>query len=377
MIKQTLALLLDAYRDLNSRRMFWIVLILSSLVALSFASLGLTRTGFEIFWWKIDSFYMNSRVLSPGDFYKTLFLTYGINFWLTWLATVLAIISTASIFPDFIAAGAIDLYLSKPIGRWRLFFTKYACGLLFVALQIACFCAASFLVIGIRGSAWEPGIFLAVPIVVLFFSYLFCFCTLIGVWTRSTVAAVLLTLLFWVGLFAVHTTETLLLTLKLTDEAAAHRIDSEIAKTQKTIDDLRAQAATRPSAQLTDRLKAYQSQLQNQQSTRAEHHDSFARPHQLFYEVKTLLPKTAETVALLDRQLISRAGLQNVASAQEQSGQEPSNANQVDLNGNPVPVEELRKELASRTIGWVIGTSVTFEVVILLFSGWLFARRDY
>jgi ABC-type transport system involved in multi-copper enzyme maturation permease subunit len=195
-MSQTLALIWDAYRDLNSRKMFWIVLILSTLVAASFAAIGLTPTGFKIFFWKISSPILNSREMPPGDFYKGIFLNYGIEFWLTWLATVLALISTASIFPDFIATGAVDLYLSKPISRLRLFLTKYLCGLLFVALQIGCFCAASFAVIGLRGGAWEPGIFLAVPIVLLFFSYLFCFCGLIGVWMRSTVAAVLLTFLY-------------------------------------------------------------------------------------------------------------------------------------------------------------------------------------
>ncbi len=183
-MSQTLALIWDAYRDLNSRRMFWIVLILSTLVAGSFAAIGLTSTGFKIFYWELHSPILNSKEMAPGDFYKSIFLNYGIGFWLTWLATVLALISTASLFPDFLAGGAVDLYLSKPISRLRLFLTKYLCGLLFVALQIGCFCAASFAVIGLRGRAWEPGIFLAVPIVLLFFSYLFCFCVLIGVWTH-------------------------------------------------------------------------------------------------------------------------------------------------------------------------------------------------
>ena len=143
-MSQTLALLLDAYRDLNSRRMFWIVLILSGLVAASFAAIGLTPTGFEIFTWKFTSYFFNSKVVSPGDFYKSIFLNWGVDLWLSTIAAALALISTASLFPDFIAAGAIDLYLSKPISRLRLFLTKYLCGLLFVALQIACFCAASF-----------------------------------------------------------------------------------------------------------------------------------------------------------------------------------------------------------------------------------------
>jgi len=371
---QTLALLIDAYRDLNSRRMFWIVLILSALVAISFVAIGLTPTGFEIFRWKIQSDFLNSESILPGDFYKSIFLNYGIGFWLTWLATVLALISTASLFPDFIATGAVDLYLSKPISRLRLFLTKYFCGLLFVGLQIACFCFASFVVIGLRGGAWEPGIFLAVPIVVLFFSYLFCFCVLIGVLTRSTVAAVLLTFMFWVALFGVHTTEITLLTFKLTDHEAARRLDAGIADTEKSIAELQHRGATRPTTRTSDRLASLQSELNTDQAKRAEHHNGFDRVHEIFYDAKTMLPKTTETVALLQRKLITSARLERVSNGEDNSEEQQ---NRVDLNGNAVPVAELRAEMNRRSIGWIVGTSVGFEVFVLGIAAWVFCRRDY
>ena len=159
-MSQTIALILDAYRDLNSRKMFWIVLILSTMVATRSPALRLTPDGLKIFSWHLHSTVLNSRNISPGDFYKTIFLSYGINFWLTWLATVLALISTASLFPDFLAGGAIDLYLSKPISRLRLFITKYLCGSALRGVADRMFFAASFLVIGLargrgnRGFSW-------------------------------------------------------------------------------------------------------------------------------------------------------------------------------------------------------------------------------
>jgi ABC-type transport system involved in multi-copper enzyme maturation permease subunit len=372
-MSQTLALLLDAYRDLNSRKMFWIVLVLSGLVAASFGALGLTPDGFKIFTWKFSSPALNSVNMSPGDFYKTIFLTYGINFWLTWLATVLALISTASLFPDFLASGAVDLYLSKPIGRLRLFLTKYFCGLLFVALQIACFCAACFAVIGIRGGAWEPGIFLAVPIVVLFFSYLFCFCVLVGVWTRSTVAAVLITFLFWVFVFGVNTTEVTLLTFKLTEEAHAANLDREITATEALLVQCRHNAATRPTEHNRQYVTMYQNDLDRKKSERSRIHGAFNWPHQLFYDLETILPKTSETVALLERVLIRNAGLQRVSQEVPQDSQNPP----VELNGSPVPVAKVQAEIRGRSAAWVMGTSVAFEVVVLGVAAWIFCRRDY
>ncbi len=369
---QTLALILDAYRDLNSRRMFWIVLILSALVAASFAGIGLNPAGFEILWWKIPSLFFNSDNISAADFYKTVFLNYGIGIWLTWIATILALISTASLFPDFLATGAVDLYLSKPLGRLRLFLTKYFCGLLFVALQIACFCAASFLVIGIRGGAWEPGIFLAVPIVVLFFSYLYCFCVLVGVWSRSTISAILLTLLFWLCIFGVHTTEVTLLTLKIADDNSAARLDRQIDATQNSLAEAKHSAATLPSDRNTRYVKMYQKELDSRLAERTNEHNPFTRPHEMFYEVKTLLPKTSETIDLLQRMLVQRTNLQSVNDTRDDSPQQT-----VDFNGNPVDPREVQKQMRKRTVGWIVGTSVTFELIILTLAAWIFCRRDY
>jgi ABC-type transport system involved in multi-copper enzyme maturation permease subunit len=371
-MRQTLALILDAYRDLNSRKMFWIVLILSTLVAASFAAIGLTPTGFKIFFWEIRS-PLNSKLLSPDDFYKSIFLNYGIGFWLTWLATVLALISTASLFPDFLATGAVDLYLSKPISRIRLFATKYFCGLLFVALQIACFCAASFAVIGLRGGTWEPGIFLAVPIVLLFFSYLFCFCVLIGVWTRSTVAAVLLTFLFWVLIWGVHTTEIALLTFKLTENSAAARLDASIESRQDALMHWQRLAATRPTTRNSDYVKMYTTELKSDRDKRADIHGSFDRPHRIFFDLETVLPKTNATIELLERMLIRRARLGGVTHDSDDDSKNSS----VDLNNNPIPVKELTAAIRSRTAGWIIGTSVAFEGIILALAAWIFCRRDY
>jgi len=355
-MSQTAALFLDAYRDLNARKMFWIVLIISTLVAASFALVGLTPTGFSILAYDFPSPLFNRRLISPAAFYKLIFLNLGIDWWLTVFATCLALISTASLFPDFLAGGAVDLYLSKPISRLRLFLTKYVCGLLFVALQIACFCLASFLVIGLRGNAWEPGLFLAIPIVVLFYSYLYCLCVLIGVATRSTVAAILLTLLFWVGVIAGHTTEVALLMFKLDEERTLASLDHKVAAAQAA---LHQASATAPST----RQATLQSRLQEAQEKRADFHFKFDRPHRLFYLVKSVLPKTSETVLLLQRQLIRRADLPQESSPRSDRGNHMAAA--------------LQDELRRRGWPWIVGTSVAFECVVLTIAAMIFCWRDY
>src|SRR5205814_2315275 len=167
-------LLVDAYRELNARKMFWIVLILSGVAMAAFSIIGVGPTNLTFLRAKIPNF-----GIPPLVFYKSLFSSVVIGLWLTWAATILALISTSSIFPDLIAGGSIDLFLAKPISRLRLFFTKYFAGLLFVVLQVVIFCVVSYFVLGIRGGFWRPAVFWALPIVVCFFSYLYSVCVLL------------------------------------------------------------------------------------------------------------------------------------------------------------------------------------------------------
>ncbi len=141
---QTLAIFYDAYRSLNARKMFWIVLGLSLLVVAAIACLSIDGNGLSILFWRMGA-EPNTSKMSAGAFYKLIFTIGGIDVWLSWVASILALISTAGIFPELISSGSIDLVLSKPISRLRLFLTQYAAGLLFVTLQVGLFSLSSFL----------------------------------------------------------------------------------------------------------------------------------------------------------------------------------------------------------------------------------------
>ena len=204
---QTLALLHAAYRELNARKLFWVTLALSGLVVAAMAIVGLNEDGLTILWWQFDLAFLNTKIMPVDVFYKFIFAQLAVPYWLAWLATILALISTASIFPDMVSGGSIDILLSKPIGRARLFLTRYVTGLLFVLLQVGVFTIAAFLVIGIRGGSWEPWILISIPLVLLFYSYLFSVCALLGTITRSTIASFLITMLFWLLVFGVNSGE--------------------------------------------------------------------------------------------------------------------------------------------------------------------------
>jgi len=118
-------------------------------------------------------------------------------FALGWVGIILTIIATAGFFPTMMERGTIDVLLSKPISRPRLFFYKYLSGMLFVLIQATVFVVLTFLVMGFRWGIWVPGYLMCIPLLVLLFSYLYCVSVLVAVRTRSAVAAILVSLAVW------------------------------------------------------------------------------------------------------------------------------------------------------------------------------------
>ena len=368
MINQTLAMFLDAYRELNAKKMFWIVLILSGLVVLVFGAVGVKDQKLTLLWYETAV----PIPFEPAELYKFLFSGFGIGVWLTFAATILAIISTASIFPDFISGGSIDLYLSKPMSRLRLFVTKYLAGLLFVALQVSVFATASYLVIGIRGGVWEEGIFLAIPLVVCFFSYLYAVCVFFGVWTRSTLAAVLLTILFWFFLVLLDRGELGVLAWKIGAEREAAGRERRIAYLDERIAsmDRQSPAQQERSRIVTDNWRDERQQLVEERGGKALRNLRIA--HQVVYGVKTVLPKTRETTDIMNRALLPPPD--DVAEAPDEEPAERKRRN------DPVNEEDLQRlahTMHTRSLWWVIGTSLAFEAVVLALAAWIFCRRDF
>lgn len=368
MLTQTVAIFVDAYRELNARKLFWATLILSGLVVVAFALIGINEKGLRVGAWTLEVPELSTAVLSRDLFYKSMFVSLGISFWLAWIATILALISTASIFPDFVSGGSVDLSLAQPIGRLRLFLTKYVAGLLFVTLQVSVFSLASFLLIGIMGGAWEPAIFLAIPIVTLFFSYLYCVCVLLGIMTRSTIAALMLTILLWFFIFLVNTGESSVLMFKLGFEKHHKTLSAEVQR----LEEAAANAKSEEQAE-ADEQQAQDSALQELKKNIKSSETTKGRlgtAHSILMGFKTVLPKTAETVGLLERWLIDMAELPETSSNSSQNTNGPS----ID---DPEVQRQFADEIRSRSVWWILGTSVVFELVILSLAAWVFMRRDF
>jgi len=388
-MRQTWAILLDGYRALAAKKLFWIVLILSGLVVAAFGAVGINEEGLTFFWWE-SGFGPTTANLPMDVFYKTMFVSLGIGFWIAWLATMLALVSTAGLIPDFLSDGSIDLTLSKPVGRLRLFLTKYASGLLFVALQVLVFCVASFLVLGLRGGTWEWGVFIAVPMVTIFFSYLYAMCALLGVLTRSTMASLLLTLLVWFVIWGVQTTEQSLLFFRTMDEQRIEALQEDIERREVDL----AQMSEQEGAGIVEGLKNAVSrpsrekaiERRQEQVERAEDRlKTVARFHDGALIARTVLPKTGETIGLIERWLIDLAELPDLSedpgpvfpATPEAEGEEPEELRMENEALQQRTQQRVVEKIRERSVLWILGTSLAFEAIILAIASWIFVRRDF
>jgi ABC-type multidrug transport system fused ATPase/permease subunit len=435
---QTLALLLDAYRELNARKMFWISLIISGLVMVGFGLLGLNDKGLTLLWFDLP-------VPAPRFWYKYAFSVVVVGIWVSWAAMVLALISTASIFPDLLASGSIDLYLSKPISRVRLFLTKYMGGLLFVVLQATVFAVGSFIVFGLRAGQWRPSLFLIIPLATLLFSYLFSVCVLVGIMTRSTIAAILITCLFWVLCFITNKAEQALFVFRVMQTAEVRAYERQARLTEAEIEDLKKNPSVTNVFGIRERrLRQRREKLLQSARDSEKAAAKIATAHRIVRGVATVVPKTGETVDLLDRKLFSDDDLASFrkefagggdrdrnrnggfnspppqspeasssgesstsaeAVASSEASDDPAGAPLTTAPSTTAPTtspadsealiadstremeqrraaqmeaqEEADRAARSRSIPWILGTSVAFEAIVLSIAAWVFCRRDY
>lgn len=383
MLTQTWALIVAAYRELNAKKLFWITMGINLLVVVLFASLGINAEGVTLLHWSFSNDLMNTNYVQPDMFYRLQFISWGIPIWLTWAATILALVSTAGMVPDLIRGGTIETMLSKPISRTRLFLTKYATGLLFVVLQVFVFSLGCFLVMGIRGGAWELKLFLAVPIIVAFYSYLFSICAVFGMVTKSTITALLLTIVIWLLLFVTNLADELLVMQR--EGVAVQVEDLEADEANYTV--LRDKSAEQVELQgpdtelglgLATRVTEWQSKIDGTQTeldTKRSSLKEWTRWTSLVSAVRTTLPKTSETIKLLDRYLMSREEIGRRMAERNGMQIEPDNDQPAFADPRAVARAELARR--DRSVFWIVGTSLLFEGVMLLIATMLFARRDF
>lgn len=317
-----LTIMVDSLRLLRARALFWVTLGFSALVALIFLSIGFSPQGFSLLFGLAEyehEFLRAGNPLAEVVYVGGIFNGVVVGVWLSWAAVGLALVSCASIFPDFMAEGSIGVFLSKPVGRLRLFFYKYLGSLMFVALQVGLFCLIVFFALRWRLGVWNPSVFWAVPVVVLIFSYLYSVVTYVAVRTRSVMAAIFAAMLVWFVSYLGQKGEEIIYVL------------------------------------------ADREAVQTPQQT------SYRDLHRAAVMAMTVLPKTGETARLLDRWVV--AGGRRGISQAELFG--------AFLGARLGDREGIDAAAQRHSLGFVLGTSLAFEAVLLGLAAWRFKRMDF
>ncbi len=329
-MRQFNAVFIDAIRLLRARVLFWVTLGISLFAGLLYLSIGFNESGFSVFFglYSVESEYLVAGSRMAEQAYLGIFGMFIVNLWLSWIAVILALITCAPVFPEFMQEGSAGVVLSKPISRWKLFLYKYLAGLLFAAIQTAAFCLLVFVALRWRIGHWNPTVFWAVPLIVLMFSYIWSVMVLTGVKTRSVMASVLAALVFWCFAWLA----------KVVEEKAWMEAELGVSL-----------GVAGP------RMLSPEEQEK-------------AREDLAMYSLPfKILPKTTDTVNLLQRWIVVKGD----------SGLSSSEIASLTMTGEPERDEEAEEGMRRHSPAWIIGSSLAFEAVILFLAGWIFCRRDY
>lgn len=313
-MRQIHAILYDSYKLLLARKLFWVSLAISLLVALLYASVGFNDQGvsvlFGIFKWPIPEMATNSTIVSY--IYTVIFTDFIFPWWLGGFSLLLALISVCPIFPDFLQAGSIDIAISKPINRLTLFLTKYIGCLFFVAFQVATFCLIIFIAQGVRLDEWRLEIFWAIPLLTLVFSMIFCGAVFTSITTRSTLLSLLIALLIW-GI-----------------STGVQIIESVTAESD---------------------------------------HKEIEKIHNVVHKIDMVLPKPLDTLYLLKRQI----KIDHKSLAEETNALVTRFDDSIEQQGETDLVESPPR----KSTFYILSTSAGFQLIILALSAFIFVRKDF
>jgi ABC-type transport system involved in multi-copper enzyme maturation permease subunit len=202
------ALMVDSFRESRDRKIFWVMLAVSVFAAGAMLCVGFEPGKITFLWmWEYQTKHFTTANGIQESLITGIVVDGIMGTILGQVGIILVIVATAGFFPAWMERGAIDVVVSKPMARWKLFLGRYLGTMAFILFHAAVFVVLTFLVAGFRWGVWIPGYLLAIPLVVLLFSYLYCVSVLVAVVFRNTVAAVLLTLGAWMSFASIQTTD--------------------------------------------------------------------------------------------------------------------------------------------------------------------------
>jgi ABC-type transport system involved in multi-copper enzyme maturation permease subunit len=208
------ALLEDARQQVLDNRVFRLLVILT-MVPILMTFVVAFREDALVVLWGFEPIYYADLIQSFGggsigdpsgireQFIQT-FQSLIVNFFAGSLGVIFCIAATAFFMPRVLEKGAADTLFSKPVSRFAILFSRYIAGLLFIAGIGGVLVLGMFFGFGLRSGYWDAGFLWGAVTLVYLFGLMHAFSICVAVLTRSSTAAILLTVVLFFIAGRVH-----------------------------------------------------------------------------------------------------------------------------------------------------------------------------
>lgn len=130
-------------------------------------------------------------------------LTVIVTLLVGYLGMFVALLVTASMVPQMLEGGAVDLLLSKPVSRSLLLLSKFAGGCAFILLNTSFLVVGLWLFAGYRFGVWNHGLLWTIPVFVFVFAIFYSVSTLAAVLWKNSIVSIVVSVAFWGVCFTV------------------------------------------------------------------------------------------------------------------------------------------------------------------------------
>lgn len=179
-------------REAFARKIFIIFAGVSTLVLLVFAILFISFSIEDV----TEVFGANSEVdMSEALVSQLQFLILAPLFG---IGLFLSIFSTSSFIPHMLEKGSIDLLLSKPVSRAQVILGKFFGGLTVVFLNVGYLIIGIWFLLGLKFGVWNIDFLYSIPVITFAFATLYAMIILVGITTRSSVLAMMISYLIFI-----------------------------------------------------------------------------------------------------------------------------------------------------------------------------------
>ena len=295
------ALVSDSWQQVLDNKVFRLLLVVSLFLVLPTFLIGFHEEHIDVlFGWKTisyegilsafsDTLGASSRIEEPGTVLAMTLQEWVVSGFAGTFGVIFAIAATAFFMPRMMERGSADTLFSKPVPRWALLLSRYVSGILFVAVLAFLLVLGMYVGFRVRSGYDDPGFLWSALTLVYLYSALHAFSLLVATVSRSSVAAILLTLVLFAFSGCVHQ-------VWITWEFADHR--------QETVEAIAAldRQAARQALEQGQELTPEEQELAAREKAEGEDAERFvAIVRRTLNTLHYLLPKTTDTDLLVRR----------------------------------------------------------------------------